>query len=54
MESDAPFHGESSLRYTLTIAGIPVERLEDDQLQYLEVLHNNLKCAVQEAQRGLE
>lgn len=54
MESDAPFHGESSLRHALTTAGVPVERLEDDQLQYLEVQHNNLKCAVQEAQRGLE
>lgn len=51
MESDAPFHGESSLRYALTTAGIPVERLSDDQLQYLEVPHSELKCAIQEARR---
>ncbi len=54
MESDAPFHGESSLRYALTSAGVPVERLSDDQLQYLEVPHSELKCEIQEARRTVE
>ena len=37
MESDAPFHGESSLGFALTNNSIPVERLADDQLQYREI-----------------
>ena len=49
MESDAPFHGESSLRFALTRDGIPVDRLDDDQMQYLEVQHNDNKCSYQEA-----
>lgn len=49
MESDAPFHGESSLRFALTRDNIPVDRLGDDQMQYLEVPHSDSKCSYQEA-----
>ncbi len=54
VEGGAPFHGETSLKYALTQAGVPVLRLLDEDFQYLEVPHRNEKCDIQEAQRSLD
>ena len=54
VESGASFHGETSLKYALTSRGIPMVRLLDEELQYLEVPHRVEKCVYQEAQRSLD
>jgi hypothetical protein len=51
LDSRAPLHGESSLKYALQSAGVPVVRLDDSELVYTEVPHRREKCAQQEANR---
>ena len=51
VESEAPFYGGLRMHssYVVYTCGALVERVEDDQVQYLEVPHDRMDCAHQEA-----